>query len=105
MIPATVLFVVAVLALIGAVLYALRMMSRRTDQLYREVLLDDAVFAIKHEDRVTLEAEAFTFASVGWDMPDLTEHMQAARAAMEAYDLEQEMLADLDSAINALEDS
>lgn len=100
----TILFLTAALSLIAGVLYALRMMSRRTDQLYREVLLDDAVFAIRHEDRVTLEAEAFTFASVGWDMPDLTEHLQAARAAMEAYDLEQEMLADLDSAINALEE-
>lgn len=97
----TVLFLFAAASLIAAVLYALRMMGNRTDSLYTEVMLSDAEYAITREDRAAIEADAFTEASTGWDMPDYAEHHEAAKALVEVYDLEQEMLADLDSVITA----
>jgi hypothetical protein len=99
----TVGFLVVAGVLILSVLYGLRLMSNRSDTLFREVLLDDAAYAITHDDRITLEAEAVSMASAGWDMPDYADHHAAARATVERYDLVQEMVADLDTAITTVE--
>jgi hypothetical protein len=104
MIPATIAFVIVAGLLIAGVVYALWMMDRRTEQIRTEVMLDDAAYAITREDRTAIEADAFTQAATGWDMPDYAQHHEAAKALVEVYDLEQEMLADLDSIITVLED-
>jgi hypothetical protein len=102
MIPATIGFLIVAGLLISGVVYALRMMGRRTDDLYTEVMLDDAEYAITRDDRERLEREAHTQASVGWDMPDYADHQTAARTEVELWDLEHEMVADLDSALRSL---
>jgi hypothetical protein len=96
MIPVTIVVLILAGLLIAAVLYGLRMMGRRTDQLHQEVMLDDAEWAVTRDDRTLLEYEAHTEASVGWDLPDYQDHHAAAKASVERYDLEHEMVYDLD---------